>query len=131
MRLTNLGAGEYADRLTILALKLHHATAAGKPTDHFINEQVDLLLKMRAKNGMHRYIEHWLELGVVNGELWRITDRIRAVKAEPKAVDLPDAAELAFRILELNDRRADLIDAINKITGEWLGAEKAHAEDQK
>ncbi len=131
MRLVNAGAGEYADRLTILALKLLHAEEQGKPTEHFRNEQVTLLGKLRVANGIAGYLEALLELGTVNGALWKAEDEIRYARSvwtnatDPeRAVLAPKVVACAFRIQSLNDRRAQLVATINQQTGEHRGDEK-------
>lgn len=130
MRLVNYGAGEVVDRLSILALKLHHAEEQGKPTEHFRNEQVALLAKLKAANGVASYVEALLELSVVNGRLWRAEDDLR----EYRSIIRADASQFlvigdtvmacAFRIQTLNDRRAVLVGLINQQTGEHRGDEK-------
>ncbi len=130
MRLVNAGAGEFADRLTILALKLYHAVEQGKPTEHFRNEQVTLLTKLKGANGIAAYLEDLLELGTVNGALWRAEDEIRDWRRQHQALQglsneaNRDVALVAFRIQALNDRRAQLVAAINQQTGEHRGEEK-------
>ena len=126
-RLTNLGAGDYADRLTILALKILHYGAAGKPVEHLQKERDALLVKGFAGPALGKgAVEALLELGAVNAELWAKTDQLRAVADDPRIGPLAfvTAGELGIRIMRLNDRRAELVDAINKATGEFLGAEK-------
>lgn len=130
MKLINFGAGEIVDRLTILSLKLHHADAAGRPTDHFRNEQVSLLAKLKAGNGIAGYVEELLELATVNGLLWQAEDELRDWRRQFKELAglsgeaTAEAAGAAFRIQALNDRRAQLVEAINLKTGEHRGAEK-------
>jgi hypothetical protein len=131
MRLINFGAGEITDRLTILALKLHHADASGKALDHFRHEQVALLAKLKAGNGLASFLDELLELATVNALLWQAEDQIRAYRNGPAFIGMrpvsegaETVAEIAFRIQELNDRRAVLIEAINQKTGEHRGQEK-------
>ncbi len=130
MALINYGAGEITDRLTILALKLLHYGAAGKPTDYLRTEQVALLAQCRTKDVNGAWLEEALDLAAVNGALWTATDQLRALApdagrgGERDRVDLMRAGELGIRILELNDRRATLVEAINKRTGEFRGSEK-------
>lgn len=132
MRLVNAGAGEFADRLTILSLKLHHAEEQGKPIEHFRNEQVALLTKLKAANGIGGYVEALLELATVNGLLWRAEDEIRCLRGlgleallqRGAEADLARALHCAFRIQALNDRRAQLVALINQQTGEHRGDEK-------
>ncbi len=129
-RLINIGAGDVADRLTVLSLKLQHADAAGKPADHFRNEQVALATKLKAGNGIAAYLDELLELATVNGLLWRAEDELRAnrtIAAECKGGEpfsWQAVGAIAFRIQALNDRRAALVEAINQKTGEARGLEK-------
>jgi hypothetical protein len=124
MRLVNYGAGEIADRLTILALKLAHAPESGG--DHFRHEQVALLAKLRAGNGIASYLDELLELGAVNGQLWQAEDELRGYRDDgaPETQDCKQVAYCAYRIQQLNDRRAALVEAINLKTGEHRGSEK-------
>lgn len=130
MRLLNYGAGEIADRLTILSLKLHHAERDNKPLDHFRNEQQALLVKLKAGNGISGYVEALLELATVNGRLWDAEDEIRDWRRQAEDLGQLDKAAylevvlIAFRIQYLNDRRAELVAIINQQTGEAYGREK-------
>ena len=128
-RLTNLGAGDYADRLTILALKLLHYGAAGKDVKHLLDERNVLLGKLRGRELNGPWFELVLELSTVNAVLWAATDKLRAILNLHNAAPLheshvTEAAYLGLDIMRLNDRRAALVDEINKLTGEFLGAEK-------
>ena len=127
-RLTNLGAGDLTDRLTILALKLLHYGAAGKDTKHLQDERNVLLGKLRGRELNGPWFELVLELGAVNAALWAETDKLREFERGP-AEDYTDLhwhaiGSLGISIMRLNDRRAALVDEINKLTGEFLGAEK-------
>ena len=131
-RLTNFGTGEITDRLTILSLKILYGQDAGKPVDHFVAEQNQLLpmIKGRTLNGI--WFEHALALAAVNGALWQAEDQLRLWRAsagnghalEQVLGNAEPILRLAFRIQDLNDRRAALISAINAHTGEKLGEEK-------
>lgn len=135
-RLTNLGAGDYADRLTILALKCLHYGAAGKPVEHLRNEQACLLTKLYAGPTLPQAgVGALLELGAVNGALWQLTDDLRRIERDigtthrefpidVTATPWVIAGKWGIEIMRLNDRRAELVDAINKATGEFLGHEK-------
>lgn len=124
MRLINFGTGEILDRLSILALKIQYGSEAGKEVKHFLDERNALLAKFEAPtNG--RWLEHALELMVVNARLWQSEDELRDFRNLPAASGIN---ALAFRIQDLNDRRAELIKAINKLTGDYLGEEKLSGE---
>lgn len=125
MRLVNYGPGEIADRLTILALKILHGGAAGKAIDHFVQERNALLTQIRSRELNSAWFEYVLELGAVNAALWQKEDTLRGYRTE-KWGDLPhgEIVACAFRIQELNDRRAELVTLINTNTGDFVGAEK-------
>lgn len=125
-RLTNLGAGDLADRLTILALKLLHYGAAGTDTAHLRDERNTLLAQLRGRELAGAWFEHLLELGAVNAALWHATDALRSYSTRGPLgeAEAQSAAGLGLRILALNDRRAALVDQINQCTGEYRGAEK-------
>jgi hypothetical protein len=128
MRLVNYGPGEIADRLTILALKVLHGSAAGKPVDHFEKERNALLTQLRGRELAGSWFEHVLELGAVNAALWQAEDALREYRAADTALTsathLKPVVDLAFRIQELNDRRAELVMLINVNTGDHTGMEK-------
>lgn len=133
-RLVNLGTGEVTDRLTVLALKILHYGAAGKPVDYLEAERASLLAKVRAQTLNGAWFEQALELGAVNAALWGMTDQLRETANSIESMVLITAGspqrlqmlagELGVRIMRLNDRRAQLVEAINKLTGEHLGSEK-------
>ena len=130
--LLNIGAGNIADRLTILALKLLHYGAAGTPTDHLRDERNALLVQLRSRKGGKDYTEELLELAAVNGRLWTLTDQLRALdnSETPRATTtLIHAGQIGIDILRLNDHRAKLVARINKATGEWRGSEKGTGKD--
>jgi hypothetical protein len=122
MRLINYGVGEIADRLTILSLKILYGTEAAKDTKHFLDERNALLAQLRSRELNGGWFEHVLELAAVNGRLWQSEDDLRGMRTAKLADGY--AAELAFRIQGLNDRRAELVNLINKVTGEHRGDEK-------
>ena len=130
-RLVNIGVGEIVDRLTILALKILYAGQQGKSADHFEQERNALLTQLRGRTTMNGlWFEPALTLGAVNGALWQTEDKIREYRIQASAVGYDPAftnkaiVQAAFRIQELNDQRAGLVEAINKLTGDHLGSEK-------
>ena len=130
MRLVNLGLGEIADRLSILALKIAHAAQEGKDATHFVNERNALLTQLRTY-ALEAGAEALFALAAVNAMLWHAEDDLRDYRTRVKgdAANLQDnavyeAATIAFRIQALNDQRADLVRALNKSAGTDLGAEK-------
>lgn len=122
MRLMNPGAGEITDRLTILALKILHGGHAGKDTTHFENERNSLLVQIRTRTLNGSWFEQVLDLAATNAALWEAEDDLRELRENSGSLDA--AGRLAFRIQELNDRRAAIVETINKQTGELLGEEK-------
>lgn len=136
MRLINLGLGELADRLTILALKIAHGQQASKDVAHFVTERNALLVQVRTA-ATDPGLEFLFELAAVNAMLWYAEDHLREwrqqfaaesctsatwVAQEPDAA--ADAVEIAFRIQALNDRRAELVSLLNKSAGTDYGPEK-------
>lgn len=127
MRLVNVGAGEIADRLTILALKVAHGQQAGKDVEHFIKERNALLVQFKSAapdGGM----EQLFELAAVNAMLWYAEDRLRAHRntglERLRVEEQADVVTCAFSIQSLNDQRADLVWTLNKLAGTDLGREK-------
>jgi len=127
VRLANIGVGELADRLSILALKIAHATQAGKDASHFVNERNVLVVQFRSHEPA---AEHLFDLAAVNAMLWHAEDDLREYRqAVPEPDALGDAglvavARVAYRIQALNDRRAELVGTLNKLAGTDLGPEK-------
>jgi hypothetical protein len=125
-KLVNYGAGEMSDRLTVLALKLLFGTEAGRDVTHFRNEQVVLLTQIRGRTLNGTWFEAYTELAAVNAALWHAEDDLREMrKLDDRSLEsLEVAALMAFRIQELNDRRAGLIEKINHDAGDGSGPEK-------
>lgn len=123
MRLLDYGLGEVLDRLSILALKISHATDLGKPTDHFTRERAKLLVQAQTRV-VGKVFECYAELAVVNARLWHAEDGLRGLRktAGPNlslsANEAGAALQLAFEIQQLNDRRAALVAAINRESGD-------------
>lgn len=124
-RLVNPGAGDIADRLTILALKILHGQAAGKDVAHFISERNSLLVLLRNRELNGSWFEHVLTLAAVNAALWQRTDEMRLLLrlrgldgAWPTAERVLEAANCGCAILQLNDDRARLVRLINELSGD-------------
>src|SRR5678815_5708453 len=140
MSLLNPTVGDLCDRLTILALKRLHGTAAGKDVSHFNREWAGLLTKIHGRTLNGAWFEHLLDLGAVNAELWVLTDDMRTLAEQHRSVTTPDSSGLTghfsgprvleqagpvgIAILRLNDRRAELIQTINELCGDADGREK-------
>jgi len=139
-RLVNIGVGEVCDRLSILALKILHGGAAGKETTHWQTEQTALFVQIRSRDLTGRWFAAYAELAAVNAALWTAEDTVRELRQQAAVWKTPDssgltgeeerkrigmqAASVAFWVQELNDRRAELVDQINKEAGEFVGPEK-------
>ena len=131
MRLINYGTGEIVDRLTILSLKELYGAQASRDITHFRNERNVLLTQLHARDAYARWYEHGLALHAVNAALWQAEDELRWYRTEfgpiedrTLAGDLEPVVVCAFRIQALNDRRAELIAAINASVGDPSGQEK-------
>lgn len=121
-RLVNYTFGDLCDRLSILTLKLFHYKIAGKPTDHLRDERNVLLTQWQARSPTGKWFEHMLELGVINGELWRQTDALRICLEDSRELEV--SGQIGLSILTLNDRRAQLVDLIDQEVGDHKGREK-------
>lgn len=128
MRLLNFGTGEITDRLTILSLKILYGAEAEKETKHFEDERSGLLAKLAGQTLNGSWFKPTLELAAVNAAIWRLEDELREYRQERDPHGGEEEAEkiiaVAFRLQELNDQRAQLVDAINTLTGTKLGSEK-------
>lgn len=126
MRLVNIGAGEMADRLSILALKIAHGEDVGKDTSHFRTERNAILVQFRSA-ATDAGLEHLFDLAAVNAMLWHAEDDMREYRrlfAAGCGNDFPGICACAFRIQSLNDQRAELVWTLNKLAGTDLGKEK-------
>lgn len=131
MSLLNPTVGDLCDRLTILALKRLHGTAAGKDVSHFQREWAGLLTKVQGRQLNAAWFEHLLDLAAVNAQLWTLTDQLRKdaplmatnLDGVPN-LTLVDVAVCGVAILKANDRRAALIQTIDQLCGDFAGAEK-------
>lgn len=121
-RLINFGPGEIVDRLSILALKLTHGQAAGKSVDHFQAEW-DALVKYPIPF-IELPVANVIRLTTVNGLLWQAEDDLRKWRPGLTDYEAHLVADLAFRIQDLNDQRATLVQTINQVTGTSVGSEK-------
>ncbi len=131
MKLINPGAGEISDRLTILALKILHGTEQGKDVAHFEAERSALLSKIHSRTLNAMWFDAVLELAGINAMLWHGEDDLRAWRLKGSGLAQgweKSAAEeiirLAFRLQALNDRRAELVQQINKEAGDSVTQEK-------
>ena len=110
--------------MTILALKILHGDAAGKDIAHFETERSSLLAQIRTRTLNGSWFEQVLQLGAVHAALWYAEDALRGYRQKTTEYEEHAVVVLAFRIQDLNDRRAALIEAINKLAGDFIGVEK-------
>ncbi|MBI4465802.1 MAG: hypothetical protein HY656_00020 [Acidobacteria bacterium] len=117
MRLINPSPGELLDRKTILHLKIEAGRQRQMDIVHF-QKELDLIEAALAdwlgKNvGADRraYDEATQELADVNRKLWQAEDEVRQLPRNER----DRLADLAKLIPELNDRRADLVQRVNRL----------------
>jgi hypothetical protein len=127
VKLVNLGAGEISDRLTILALKITVGSERGSDVAHFEAERAALLQKIHSRTLNGAWFDAILELGAINALIWHAEDDLRAWRSPDHVYTMPDLEAiriLAFRLQALNDRRAGLVQQINKDAGDGDSKEK-------
>ena len=123
-RLINFGAGEVCDRLSILALKILYGRETSKDVTHFENERSVLLTKISSSQLSGRWFTCYTELAAVNAAIWQSEDTLRGYARNAANTNPESVAAIAYRLQQLNDRRAELIELINKEVGDHLGSEK-------
>ena len=117
MRLIHPSPGELLDRKTILHLKVDVGRRRQVGVAHFEEELKMIeaaLADWFAKNpGADRraYDQAARELAEVNRKLWEAEDEVRGLPRSAK----DRLAELAKWIQELNDRRAELVQRVNRL----------------
>lgn len=117
MSLINPSPGELVDRKTILRLKIAAARERQVDDLHFQKEleliEAALLEWLRKNAGADRraYEEAAQGLAEVNRKLWQAEDEVRQLPRTER----DRLAELAKLIPELNDRRADLVQRVNRL----------------
>lgn len=130
-RLVNPGLGDILDRLSILALKILRAPEAADRA-YWQKERTTLLAQVVSRTGSAAWWAEALDLAAVNAWLWENEDSLRRVRATidrgPTAGAIDDlrieAGTIAMQTQRLNDRRAELVDTINKVAGDDRGEEK-------
>ncbi|MEE8200130.1 MAG: hypothetical protein V3R29_03090 [Candidatus Acidoferrales bacterium] len=117
MRLMNPSPGELLDRKTILHLKIEAGQQRQVEVAHF-QEELKLIeaaladwLRKNAGADRRAYDEATQELAEVNRKLWQAEDQVRQLPRSER----DRLAELAKFIPELNDRRADLVQRVNRL----------------
>jgi len=123
--------GECFDRQTILLLKEEAARGRGLPLDHFMEEHEKLaeyieqrwmkILPARSRQILDALT---FQLADINNRLWQLEDQIRLFKARYEKLDTRlqhnvgwEGFDIAAEIAQENDRRAELVRAINALFG--------------
>jgi hypothetical protein len=117
--------GEYYDRLTILRVKQRNARGLSAVQRAQLQSQIDRLeypLLSRSDDIVPAELQEQVqELSRVNGELWLVEDKIRALDVyifpvlEAKRNDLELFARLARQVYVLNSQRHDAKRRIDEI----------------
>ncbi len=117
MGLMNPPPGELVDRKTILHLKIEAGRRKQVDIGHFREElsliEAALAEWFRKSPGADRgaYDEATRGLADVNQQLWHAEDEVRALPRSERE----RLADLAKRIPSLNDRRAELVQQVNRL----------------
>jgi hypothetical protein len=105
------------DRKTILLLKIEAGRQRQVDVSHF-QEELELIeaaladwLRRNPDADRRAYDESGSELAEVNRKLWHAEDEVRELPRSEK----DRLAELAKRIPELNDRRSELVQRVNRL----------------
>ncbi|MCI0402564.1 MAG: hypothetical protein L0212_03470 [Acidobacteria bacterium] len=119
MGLLNPSPGELVDRKTILQLKIAAGERKQVSVAHF-QKELQLIeaalaewFRKRAGADGRAYEEATRGLAEVNQKLWHAEDEVRALARTER----DRLAELAKLIPELNDHRAELVRAVNRVFG--------------
>jgi hypothetical protein len=115
-------AGELIDKITILEIKAARITDAEKLGN--VRRELQVLCQARdaAVRGSAELDALTRQLKSVNQVLWQVEDAIR--DCERNQDFGPKFIELARRVYQTNDRRADLKRQINQLLGSRLVEEK-------
>ena len=112
MRVLNPGPGEVVDRLTIVARKI----VEGKEKAEHFHKEMEELFHWWENRSFGEVNEGFAKaaylLAAVNAALWQLEDKVREFR-EGRPPGTADFSQLAFRIQQLNDRRAELVKEIN------------------
>lgn len=113
MSLTQPSVGEYLDRFSILRLKIHHGSLAGKDVTHFERERDEILgLLPPGINFEDPAVE---ELAFANECIWELTDAFREAVMHRKPTLQATYGRLMVRF---NDKRSRLIQRISEAHGD-------------
>ena len=122
--LAEISAGELIDKITILEIKLANIRDDAKRSN-VACELAALAGALDREIGENPAVSSLRrELKVVNGELWRIEDDIRA--QERAQMFGAEFVALARSVYRVNDRRAELKRRVNQVTNSALVEEKSY-----
>ena len=127
MRFLRPSPGECADRQTILQIKMRVAAQQGKPLEHFVAENNEILAYLqknwfpesvikRGPSVADEWDELWEKLERVNQRLWDLEDEIRSILAlssEKQTEKVWEVFRIGTAIPIENDKRAKLVEEIN------------------
>jgi DNA repair exonuclease SbcCD ATPase subunit len=118
-------AGELIDKITILEIKAVRITDAGKLEN--VHRELQVLCQARdaAIQGSAELDTLTSQLKAINQILWQVEDAIR--DCERNQDFGPEFIELARRVYQTNDRRAELKRQINQLLGSRFVEEKSYA----
>lgn len=113
-RLLNPGLGDFADRLSILNLKIDHGEKFGKPVIHLRLERTEVLKQIV---GFNRASDaRWETLHTVNQQIWELISAIEFLGKYWPKISEADAYAIAGAAVELqglNRQRAELVRQIS------------------
>ena len=121
MRLVSPSVGECADRMTILELKVTTGKQRGIDVTHF-EEEYAAIRQYLGVDGISIVVKkEYIELQHVNHGLWDLEGNVRRKSEWRKHPDL--AVEILDQITYLNDKRAELVNALD---GKTIAQEKMY-----
>jgi len=126
MILVPVSPGELLDKITILAIKRRRMTDAAKRAN--VEREFALLEVVRRRDvgdieGLEPHVER---LEAVNERLWDVEDRLRELEAAQNFG--ADFVAFARSVYVLNDERATIKKAINRLLGSEIVEEKSYKD---
>jgi hypothetical protein len=124
--MTEIGAGELIDKITILEIKSERIADPDKLKN--VRHELAVLSATRDANllDIDGLAELSLQLKTINEALWEIEDDIRACEAQKDFG--ARFIELARSVYITNDKRAAVKKQINLLTGAQIIEEKSYTE---
>lgn len=113
-RLLNPGLGDFADRLSILNLKITDGESNGKPITHLRLERAEVLRKITGFNTTSD--ARWETLHTTNQQIWELISAIEFWGQYWPKISEADAYAVAGAAIELqglNRQRAELVRVIS------------------